>query len=379
MFTLKILRDIKKVAFHLKSLILTILMGASSTLFGVTQYSQKAEKFLINPAQLKPSLTLETKDKITNLKIPLNKLKVRLGKSKANETIEPLQLTIPRDFNELQELAKKLARRGKEKQLEKDLLKKLRKMPASNNKVEVVTLNPKDFSLINAAAYAADLAKPHHEVEIPTAPLREDDELRRELLGQLKIHLPDHEFKAVGKKIATRGALNLEVDLLPPFAKKMVRKYTVYRGPNCFHAALSFHGPYLTKSPMINVKEEKGYHPAMINYDELWRAINSYFYEVDTETSPIKYGDMLVFFNIPKDGSPWINYKWIRHTAIYLVDGFTFSKGSKSSNTPYSIKTVKEEWETWDNYTEHLGVKVFRRYATQPKTVPPVNLTDWIY
>ena len=82
----------------------------------------------------------------------------------------------------------------------------------------------------------------------------------------------------------------------------------------------------LTRSKRVKYKEEKGYHSAMINYDELWRAINGYFHEVDVTKAKLKYGDLVVFFNIPKDLPEQTNFRWIRHTATYLFDDYTFSK-----------------------------------------------------
>jgi len=183
------------------------------------------------------------------------------------------------------------------------------------------------------------------------------------------------------KKIRRGKPIKVSKHLLPNFAKKMIKKYIVYRGPNCFHAALAFHSPKLTSSSLINVKKEKGYHRAMINYDELWRAINHNFYEVKPDEQPLKYGDMLVFFDVPEDGEDThpINFKWIRHTATYLFGGYTFSKGSKSPNTPYTVRTLSEEWSTWKKFTKNLGIKVFRRAKHKVTRKPPKELVDWIY
>ena len=117
----------------------------------------------------------------------------------------------------------------------------------------------------------------------------------------------------------------------------------------------------------------------MINYDELWRAINRHFYEVDLKRSDLKYGDMLVFFSMPLNLNETINFRWIRHTATYLLNEYTFSKGSKSPNTPYTIKTLQEEWNTWKRYTPNLGVRVYRRAQNKVKKTPPVDRVDWIY
>ena len=171
----------------------------------------------------------------------------------------------------------------------------------------------------------------------------------------------------------------LDRDLLTPFARKMVGKFLVFRGPNCFHAALAFHSQKITSSPLVNVKEEQGYHRAMINYDELWRAINRHFYRVDPKTSQLKYGDMVVFFDVPENPGPEVNFRWIRHTATYLFGPYTFSKGSKSPDTPYTVKTLADEWDTWRGFSKNLGVQIYRRNSAKVRGMPPGDVTDWIY
>ena len=90
---------------------------------------------------------------------------------------------------------------------------------------------------------------------------------------------------------------------------------------------------------------------------------------------------MVVFFNLPDDWneSMPVSYRWIRHTATYLFGPYTFSKGSKSPDTPYSVKTVGEEWATWLEYSRSLGVKVYRRNQKITKNKLPEDLVDWIY
>ncbi len=161
---------------------------------------------------------------------------------------------------------------------------------------------------------------------------------------------------------------------------RLVKKFLTSRGPNCFHAALAFQGPQLTRSPLINVKEEDGYHRAMINYDELWRALSLEFYEINPVHTPLKYGDVLVFLDVPKTAATGAtNFRWIRHAATYLFNGYTFSKGSKSPNTPYTVKTLEEEWQTWKRYSAQLGVRVYRRSFDAVPAMPPKDMNEWLY
>ncbi|MGE0171143.1 MAG: hypothetical protein AB7T49_00075 [Oligoflexales bacterium] len=374
----RVSRELKLQKPFSNKVIFSILLGIGMPAYSVTGYRKEATHFLTNPNVLKPSLALDISDSVETVKIPISKIKARLERSSNDPRIEPLQIIVPKDSAQLSNLVKRIANPGKADELEEAFIKKLRSRKTSDNNSEAVELGKNELKLINQASYALEMGKSHHNVKVSTEILRDDPKMRKEFFMQMKAHLSSKEIEALRGRIMVEKSLSLDEDLLPPFARKMVKKYTIYRGPNCFHAALAFHSQYLTRSPLVNVKEEEGYHKAMINYDELWRAINDYFYEVDPAVSPLKYGDMLVFFNIPDDGSPWISYKWIRHTATYLFNNLTFSKGSKSPNTPYTVKTLEEEWKTWDDFTQKLGVKVFRRHMNKIKSPPP-PLTDWIY
>ena len=74
-----------------------------------------------------------------------------------------------------------------------------------------------------------------------------------------------------------------------------------------------------------------------------------------------------------------VNFKWIRHASTYLFNSYTFSKGSKSPNSPYIVGTLSDEWQTWKKFTKNLGIKVFRRNQNHVKKRPPKDLVDWIY
>ena len=66
------------------------------------------------------------------------------------------------------------------------------------------------------------------------------------------------------------------------------------------------------------------------------------------------------------------HYTWIKHTATYLYSDYTFSKGSKSANTAYTIKTLDEEW------ARKLGVDVDSMYVLQPKEQSAEEIFDLI-
>lgn len=330
---------------------------------------------------LKTSLTLPVTTNIKSLVLPVKKLTTRVQKGSTNGVIEPIGITIPKDPDKIKSLANLLAKPNLGDDLEKSFMEKLKKIGPTTGNFVKIDITPEDFQLMRAEKLAEQFSKPHHEVTIDTSILIKQSKLKNELLGQLTGFLSSKEKAKVAEKLAHSENIHVDEDLLPSFAKKMVKKYITLKGPNCFHAALAFHSSKLTRSPFINVKEEEGYHRSMINYDELWRVIGASFYEVDVSKYPLKYGDMIVFFNIPQNETEQenVNFRWIRHTATYLFGPYTFSKGSKSPDTPYSVKTLEEEWKTWIEFTSNLGVKVYRRNQKTVQKRLPDELNDWIY
>jgi len=344
----------------------------------VTQYKDGPNRFILDPAKLKPSLTLPVTDTIEQVKVPAKVVKTRIIKSDADKRIEDVQIRLPKDPKKIGELAGQLAKAKKSSALFDYFMEQAEKVQAQSDGSKRVKINKDAYQWIKSAELAKMYTRPHHNVEILTRELGNNKEVKRELFAQVQNFLDPADKRRVVGKFKNGEPVSLENDLLPEFAKKTVKKFLVFRGPNCFHAALAFHGQTVTRSKFFNVKEEEGYHRSMINYDELWRAINAAFYEVNPERSDLQYGDMLVFFDLPKDHEV-TNFRWIRHAATYLVGPYTFSKGSKSPDTPYTIKTLDEEWTTWRKFSKNLGAKVFRRNNPTVTKIPPLDLTDWLY
>ena len=359
--------------------ILTLMWSSTAT--SVTEFKTKSHlEFIKDLNELKGSLHLPVVDKLEVVKIPKRKLTTRINKGKENGPISPVKIYIPKDVAQLDLMVTKLAKTGLRRKLLKSFLKKLQKAEANNSDRVKITLTKLDYKMINYKDLQDILSKPHHKVTIKAAPLFRNKKLRHRFFQQLKPYINKEDRFGIYAKLKQNVDLSLEKDLLPRFPRKMIKKFIVYRGPNCFHASLAFQGARFTKSPNFNIKVEKGYHKAMVNYDELWRMLTLNFYEVDTSKSKLRYGDLLVFFDIPGDAMTLnkVNFRWIRHAATYLFGPYTFSKGSKSPSTPYTIKTLNEEWKTWNGYAKNLGMKVFRR-SQHRKKAPPFDLTDWIY
>lgn len=358
---------------------MTLLTQSS---LAVTQYKPDRSEFVFDTLKLKPSVSLPVIDIIEDVTADISTLKSRIIKAPKDERVEYLHLNIPAHPKDIAELARRIGRSKNTSELNKYLTEKFKtsKEKARGDGSKRVPIDMAGYKLMDPRKLQKVYARPHHNVHIDASNLRDNPNLLRQTLDQMDGFISYKQRREVFDKIMAGQNVSLEKELLPSFARKMVRKFLAYRGPNCFHASLAFHGQELTESAFINVKREDGYHRAMINYDELWRTINSHFYEVDVTRSPLKYGDMLVFFEVPDSGSKDITYfRWIRHAATYLFGPYTFSKGSKSPDTPYTVKTMEEELRTWRTYTKNLGVKVFRRSQKHVRKTPPLDLTDWIY
>lgn len=351
----------------------------------VTQFKKQRLPYQFDITSFTTKLPLTVEDKVETVRMADSLLEARLVKSEIDETIEPLTISLGEDPGRLAEVVERLAHPGREDDFElmvKRALAKAKRLSATST-VKTIKVDPTMFQAINRTAYADLYAKEHHALTVDTMPLSKNSALKTEFFKQISHYFSKAEQKALRKKVDKGLPISVDNELLPEFPRKMVKQYVMYRGPNCFHAALAFQSPRMTSSSLINVKAENGYHRAMINYDELWRAINRDFYEVDPEKNHLKYGDMLVFFDVPREVEDNlevpVDFRWIRHTATYLFSGYTFSKGSKSSNSPYTVRTLGEEWKTWKGYTKNLAVKVFRRSQKGVKTHPPDDLVDWMY
>lgn len=367
-------------ATFLKAMVSVCFLAGAPLVTAITQYRDMSLKFTKNLQALRPSLNLRVIDSVETLPVPAKVLRSRVTRSIKDDRVERLHLKIPANRKDMAELAATLARPSKSAKLFDYFSEKFQ---ASNEKTSLentksVEIDPAAFDLMLPSKVGSLLSKPHHRLEILSNGLKADAAQREELMKQIRDFLPQSDRHEVAAKIKKGENLLVEKDLLPYFARKMAKQFISYKGPNCFHAALAFQGVDFSKSKFINVKVEDGYHSIMINYDELWRAINTSFYEVNPEVSPLKYGDMIVFFDTPQSPE-FINFRWIRHASTYLFGSYTFSKGSKSPDTPYTIKTLEEEWRTWQNLSQNLGVKVYRRAEKQVHKVPPMDLTDWLY
>lgn len=332
----------------------------------------KKNSFITNIKKLRRGLHLPIKDSLEEIKISYSKIKSRVMRFRSDSRVEPVKIRVRE--KSLMLLSERLARRGHTIYLYQEIKKSL----PSNIIPKEIIVTPEILRYIDRQKLTKMFSAHHHR--LVAFPQKLDNKEKSSLLQELKYFFPARELKKIKKKIIKSPSLIVDKDLLPEFAAKMVRRYTIFRGPNCFHAVLAFQDPAFPKSVFMNVKKELGYHRAMINHDELWRALQENFYEVQPHTSKLNFGDIIVFFKIPEDNTEMFpSYRWLKHTAVYLFNNYTFSKGSKSSNSPYTVKTLGEEWKVWKRILQNPAIKVFRRDSHKLNKKFTANLKDWLY
>ncbi|MCX6117239.1 MAG: hypothetical protein NT027_06840, partial [Proteobacteria bacterium] len=304
----------------------------------------------------------------------------RFNEYKSDQRIEPIQLTLAQNDDQVLKIAERLAQSGKKLSLAHNLQQLIpggEKLPGTD--LFTVNLTKESLDLINRQSLDEFFARDHTELVINASSLKQDPKKLTELVKELQPYLTTTDLQTLKSKVSMNENIAVDEFLLPSFAKRMVTKHTIFKGPNCFHAALSFQNQNYPTSAQVNVREEAGYHRSMINYDELWRVVQSEFYEIDVSKVPLQYGDMILFFDVPKEAHTAVDFKTLRHAASYLFNGYIFQKGSKSANSPYVVRTLSDEWATWTNYTKNLGTKVFRRSSPNYRKASLWQSSDWLY
>jgi hypothetical protein len=346
----------------------------------VRKQIEPRNRFQFEITNFRSELNLPLMVRNRTISIPEKVALQRLERYQKDERVEPIQLTVEGREDKIIELSAKIAAKNQKINLANYLKNNFvhgEEIPGTE--LRLVTLDRDAYRLLDRSAFDMLFQKNHQEVLISSRALNQSKVLRQALMNELLPFFDPKEISDVRKKIANNQNLSIDRDLLPKFARERVATHSIFRGPNCFHAALSFQGAELAESDRINVRQEPGYHRDMINYDELWRILQLSFYEINPEQTSIQYGDMIVFFETKTPQYGALDFKTLRHAATYLFGGYVFSKGSKSANSPYVVRTLAVEWETWTKYTEKLGVKVFRRNLKHVKTAPPMDPVDWVY
>jgi hypothetical protein len=341
----------------------------------------KNSSWFYNISKFRSKSFLDLNENKESIRMPIKKMKQRIANHSKDKRIEALYIPLKKNDRQMKSVAKKLAKKGNIQKLYKYFQSNIDNSSPNKFGSDRMNLNlsKKAFKLLNKKTFGDRFATTHYDLTINTRNLNKNPSLKKQFFKEIDPYFSSKQKKYLEEKINYELPINIDKELLPEFARKMIKKFTIFKGPNCFHAALAFQDKRFTNSARYNVKREKGYHRAMINYDELYRTLKAEFYEIDVAKSPLKYGDVIVFIDLPISKPRELNFKWIRHASTYLFSGYTFSKGSKSPNTPYTVKKLAEEWQTWDKYTSKLAVKVFRKSGKSVNKSPTRDLNSWLY
>ncbi|MBI2602320.1 MAG: hypothetical protein HYW48_04620 [Deltaproteobacteria bacterium] len=328
--------------------------------------------------RVKTGLTLSIQDKVEFITPSISTLFMRMKNPLEKDGIEPPSIVLSSDASDLRKLASLIALPGKE-----DVVLKLFLAATTSQQGRFsFPLTETFFTFVDPKRVIERFfGHKHHQLKISTRLLQLSPIAKHNLLQQLEPFFSRDNLMILNEKIDQVPFLDLENELLPSFAQKAVKKFSYFTGPNCFHAALAFQDPNIPKLPYFNPKREAEHHWQMINFDELWRVLRNSFYEIVPEVSDLKYGDLLVFFERPQEeSSPQeVDFRRIRHVAVYLFNNYTFSKGSKSANSTYTVNLLEDEWKKWKRRTKNMAIKIFRKSGKRVTTLPHEDLHEWLY
>jgi|GEM_PF-4489601 len=293
------------------------------------------------------------------------------------EKVEPLRFYCKELTDKCYQNLKFLANKDEELSLASSV-KGVNEEKKKNGYVFEFTQKSKDF--LDFSKLQKKLSQHHYELKLKTEQLRKNVQLMEEFFSELKYFFSDEKLALLKAKIQNKHSLMIDKDLLPSSVRFRVGQYTSYLGPNCFEAALAFQDEYFSRSYLYNVKSEAGHHGIMINNDELFLVLREHFFEIDPEKTSLRYGDVIVFVDYGEALSEEdFRYSWIKHAAVFLLNDYTFSKASKSADSPYTVKTLKEEWELWVSRYNFLKIKVFRKLPYEDLRHKQKKLVDWMY
>jgi len=348
-----------------------LLMSLSHNMALASDASSLEISWTKSRKELHSSLIIPIKKSVIQIEPSSEQILTRIKNYKSDIRIDPPGLYFrDKNLSTIEEKAKLISNKGAEKELAKSLTKRI--FPSEDEKF-FAPITEDDLHWIDMSKLKAIYRAAHLKILIDGKELKSSHTDFQGLLDQTEGYLSFRERTQLKLRIKNGDSIEVDKDLLPKFARKRVGSFNIVRGPNCFQAALAFQNEKFPSLPYVNPVREEGYDQAMINYDELWTALETSFYEINPRRSELKYGDIIVFSDISKV-SPLdpMNYRLIKHASAYLFGGLVFSKGSKSANTPYSIKHLDDEWKIWEKYSKELAVKVFRRTFKSVRRSPPV-------
>ena len=193
------------------------------------------------------------------IQVSKKKLFKRMTRSKVNETIEPLNIYVDRKGKDIFKHAEFLADKGHIHSLAK-LFKEehpnAKPLRGDSDKV-ALTITENMMRHIDVRKMMRRFRQKHYSLELNSRELKASPMHYRSFFEELSPFLRERQIDIIKKKVKRDENVPLDEYLLTDFARKMVGKYILYRGPNCFHASLAFHHLKFARSPFLNINQEK--------------------------------------------------------------------------------------------------------------------------
>lgn len=320
--------------------------------------------------ELRPSIKIPIEEEKKKISPTWEQILSRIYMSRKDPTIEKVGLYfLDRNYLNVAKKVFKIAKRNNEGKLLESVLANM--TPAEDNRF-FSEITSDILPYVDKARLLDLLGFQHSKLKIDGTNFKEDKKLIIQLLNQTDGYLSYEKRVRIKSELLNGLKIDVQKELVPDFAKRNMEQFNIVKGPNCFQAALAFQGESFASLPFINAKREIGYDNSMINHDELWNALQTSFYEVNPKRAELKYGDIIVLSDISGLDSKYpFDFRRIKHATTFLFDGYVFSKGSKSANSPYIISSLGDEWQHWKKNARTLGAKVFRRSFKNVRHISP--------
>lgn len=147
--------------------------------------------------------------------------------------------------------------------------------------------------------------------------------------------------------------------LLPTHMRKLLGRYSPFRGRNCFATALQFADPAIIQLKNINMVKEPGHSLALINHDEFSHALWLGYDELSPQQQAqgLEFGDLVAII----DGKDSVSYTSFKHAVIHIAEDVYLHKPSKSASSPIEFVRWQELVQTWKPLVAQFDVRFFRR------------------
>lgn len=230
--------------------------------------------------------------------------------------------------------------------------------------VALLTLNPSDLSWLDLEKLSHVLSYPSLE---PFIDAEEVHSLRKgsdAIVKRWQAHFGSRfehiRSLAEGWLAAHPKAMQMSfAELLPNHMRRLLGRYSPFRGRNCFATALQFADSKIIQTKNINLVREAGHSLALINHDEFSHALWLGYEELTPErvNMGLVFGDLIAI----TDGKYSNAYNSFKHAVIHVANDVYLHKPSKSASSPIEFIRWKDLVQTWKPLVKKFEVRFFRR------------------